>query len=410
LGAHSDTIPIAIAIFSLLAAILACLLIEIRRRKRAEGLLKQCEERMAFAFSAANIGHWKCTRTGSFWASEHCRPLLGIDSGAPLSYQTIRRAVHPDDRGNLIAFMQKPADTEDVFEFRVIHRNGHQRWLAARRYLRLGERATPAETYGIFKDISARKAAEGEALIRRQEITHLMRVRVVGELSGATTHELNQPLAAILSNAQAGLKILSQDRPDLAELADALTDIVNDDNRAAEIIRRVRRLLKKEQGRFDSIDLNEVIASTLHLLNAELISRRIKIEKDLDINLPRVWGDGVELQQILLNLMMNAMDAMGSIPAPRRVISVITRASKVATVDMIVRDRGRGVTIDLSQKVFEPFFTTKKHGLGLGLPICSAIATAHGGKISLVNASDGGAIACLTLPAIIPQDTLAAVP
>jgi signal transduction histidine kinase len=243
-----------------------------------------------------------------------------------------------------------------------------------------------------------RRTAEAEAAQQRLEVAHLMRVSVLGELSGSIAHEINQPLTAILSNAQAALHLLGGDSPDLAEVRDALRDIVQEDNRAGEVIHRLRNLLKKGERKSEPININELIGSTIALLKSELISRDVTITLDLGNGLPAVSGDSIQLQQVLLNLVMNAMDAMASTPVAQRLVAISTRARVAGDVEIRIRDRGHGIRIQEDGRLFEPFFTTKQHGLGLGLTICSTIVQAHGGTLTLVNAEDGGAVARCSLP------------
>ena len=204
-----------------------------------------------------------------------------------------------------------------------------------------------------------RRAAEAEAAEQRQEVTHLMRVSVLGELSGTIAHEINQPLTAILSNAQAALHLLAQTSPDLEEVRDAINDIVHEDNRAGDVIARVRNLLRKGERKSEKVDLNELVTSTIALLNSELIGRHIEVETDLADRLPATFGDPVQLQQVLLNLFMNAMDAMASTAQPQRRIKVSTRALEADAVEVRIRDRGPGIEPQSQDQLFKPFYTSK---------------------------------------------------
>jgi C4-dicarboxylate-specific signal transduction histidine kinase len=245
------------------------------------------------------------------------------------------------------------------------------------------------------------KAAQKQAELRREEVTHLMRVGIVSELSGGIAHELGQPLAAILANAQAAQRLVATNRHGRSDFVEILEDIVEEDRHAREVINRLRGLLKKEEHKLGLIDLTDQITSTLRLVHSELVSRRIKLRTDLDAHLPSVMGDRVQLQQVFLNLIMNAMDAMALAPVSERALSISTRTTVKGNVEVSISDRGPGISPDQLERVFEPYFTTKEHGLGLGLPICSRIVSSHHGQLTVSNAGGGGVIAIVSLPVAI---------
>ena len=242
-----------------------------------------------------------------------------------------------------------------------------------------------------------RRQAEAEAAEQRQEVAHLMRVSALGELSGSIAHEINQPLTAILSNAQAAIYLLAQKSPDIEEIRGALKEIVDEDNRAGEVISRLRRLLKKGERKQESVSINDLVRSTAALLHSEMISRDISVKLDLENRQFTATGDSVQLQQVLLNLVMNAMDAMASTPMHLREVLISTRRVEGGAIEVMVKDWGQGIAG--SARLFDPFYTTKENGLGLGLSICSTIVETHGGKLTLTNDDRGGAIARFWLPA-----------
>jgi C4-dicarboxylate-specific signal transduction histidine kinase len=217
---------------------------------------------------------------------------------------------------------------------------------------------------GISTDITGNKRAELELQQQRDELAHFARVMTLSELSGSLAHELNQPLAIILTNAQAAQRLLAQQPPDLAETRDILADIVSEDERAGEVIKRLRALLKPGQTHRQPISANALVEDVLRIARSDLIERGIKVHAELDGSVPPVVGDRVQLQQVLLNLILNAGDAMAANPPPGRHLTLVT-AHRDGTLRVSVSDTGCGLPPD-EERVFEPFYTTKKEGLGLG--------------------------------------------
>ncbi len=241
---------------------------------------------------------------------------------------------------------------------------------------------------------------EAENQYRRNEVAHLTSLATLGELSASLAHELNQPLGAILSNAQAGQRLLLQDDRDLEEIREILQDIVADDQRANEVIRRLRKLLAKGEFEPEELVVNDVVQSALDLMAGELEGANIAIHMHGDPDLPPVLGDQVQLQQVLLNLILNARDAMVLSTRTSHALTVTTALDGPKSILVEVRDTGLGVAPSDMESIFQAYCSTKKDGLGLGLSLCRSIITKHDGKIWVANHEDGGAVFRITLPAL----------
>ena len=249
-------------------------------------------------------------------------------------------------------------------------------------------------------DVTARKRAESDALNQRQQLTHLSRAAVLGQLSGAFAHELKQPLTSILGNAEAAISILRKGNADSGEICEILQDIVQEDERAVQVIQRLRALLSKGDARLAPVELNDMVRECLELAHSEFVTRNVILTVQLDPMLPTVLADRVQMQQVLLNLLMNACEAMVATPHGQRRITVTSRrlAAAAEAVEIAVQDTGTGIAPGDADRIFQPFVTTKAHGLGLGLAICRSVAEAHHGSLRAENAREGGAIFRIKLP------------
>jgi len=249
----------------------------------------------------------------------------------------------------------------------------------------------------IVRETTARKKAALEADANRRELAHLSRVAMLGELSGTLAHELSQPLTAVLSNAQAARRLLEQRPPDVGMVQAALDDIIRNDRRAGAVIDRLRTLLRKGETVLQPVDVNEVAREVIDLAYGELMSRRVTVKSTLSPAIPLVLGDRVQLQQVVLNLVLNACDAMKGTPMAQRHLELLT-GSEGEFVQVVISDRGSGIPDDQLERVFEPFVTFRAQGLGLGLAISRSIVAAHGGSIRAENNADGGATFRCRLP------------
>jgi PAS domain S-box-containing protein len=495
------------------------LLINIRKRKRAEQYLRVSEEQVRLAAEAAGAGLWSLDREGRIaWASDRAFELYGLTKGEPATLEGVLQAVHPEDRDLVRSSARRAWETgKDInIECRLALPDGDLRWIAVRcsvtrpgpesaqhlmgvsvditkrkkaeealvesgeRYRAMvesfdgymyicsadyriefmnqrmiertgrnavgepcyralherdavcewcvNERVLQGETVhwelqspkdqrwyyvvntpirhndgtiskqAMIQDITERKKAESEAGQLRQDLAHLNRVMTMTELSSSLAHEINQPLGAILNNATAAKMLHARGKEGGGgEVGEILDDIINDANRAGQIVRKIRGIIKKEAVTFEVLDMSSLVGEVVELLSNPLSRENIVVGVVLSPDLPPVRGDRVRLQQVVMNLIMNATDAMKG--GTRRVLTVRTAREGPDKVMVSIGDTGPGIDGKLKDRLFEPFFTTKKGGLGMGLRICRTILEDHGSSIQAENIPDGGATFSFTLKA-----------
>jgi PAS domain S-box-containing protein len=250
-------------------------------------------------------------------------------------------------------------------------------------------------------DISLRKAAEEEVRRRREQIELLSRISLLGEMTASIAHELNQPLSAIISNASAGQRFIDRGSAELATLREILVDVAADARRAHDVMQNIRNTIKKGAAVRQRIDLNQVVTSVTHLIQATATAHECEVRISLAKNLPEVEGDPIQIQQVLVNLVNNAFEAMNGIAPPNRKVEIATQNGQ-DSVSVSIRDHGVGISNDARTRLFDQFFTTKEDGLGMGLAIVRSIIETHGGRIAAENAEDGGARFYFTMPAAKP--------
>lgn len=364
--------------------------------------LHESERRMELAAQAANLGFWNWNlATGELWANETARELFEIPSNERVDLTRFMNVLHPDDRDSVTSAIQTAlsGDLEYDKEYRVVLPGGGERWIAARGRVETGPDGKPALMRGVLLDITAGRKSEDELRQVRGQLAHSGRVSMMGQLATALAHEINQPLGAILRNAEAAELFMQDANPNLDEVRAIIADIRKDDQRAGEVIDRLRALLKRRDIESRPLSTGHLLDEVLALIRGDASARGVRLEVLSEPGLPPVKGDRVHLQQVLINLIINAMDALGeSKPADRRVV-VNARPDGPGFVEISVTDNGCGIPPERLAHVFDPFFTTKAHGMGMGLPISRTIIEAHGGKITASNAPGGGAVFRFTLPA-----------
>ena len=387
---------------------------EVDVRRRVEKALRASEERFSKAFSASLDAISIVSQPDSriLELNDRWEAVFGYSRDYAIGRTIDQLHMYASERDReLIADLMRTRGYVREYELDMRHRTGT--------LLRAVLAAETVEVAGepcviiMVRDITERQRAEREIAVQRSELAHLGRVALVGELSGTLAHELNQPLAAILANARAAQRMLAREDLDVAEFQAILEDIVSDDRRAGAVIQRVRALIRKDETELHLVSPNDVVTDVLELAHSDLIQRAVVVSTRLAPSLPEVEGDRVQLQQVVLNLIVNACDAMVDNPPASRTL-VITTLARSGAVRISISDSGTGITTQPIDAVFQPFVTSKRHGLGLGLAICRSIVDAHGGRMWAVNNRGGGAtfhvlLPDATAPAAAPE-VVAAIP
>jgi PAS domain S-box-containing protein len=378
---------------------------DIHDRKVAEETLRRSEGYLAEAQRLSHTGSWAskpATGENTYW-SEECYRLMGFDPhGGQPGFEAVLQRYHPDDQVRVREAVETAEREKAGFEldYRIIHPGGETRDIHVIGHPVLSPPGDFVEFVGTVMDITERKQAEEERERLRQaqaDLAHVNRVTTMGELTASVAHEVNQPIAAAVTNANTCLRWLTREQPNVEEARAAALRIVNDGTRAAEIIKRIRLLFKKGISEREMVDINEVVEELVVLLRGEAMRYSILVQTELKPN-SRVIGDRVQLQQVLMNLMINGIDAMKNVVGTRE-LAIKSQHAETGQVLVCVNDTGVGLPSQQSDKVFEAFFTTKPHGTGLGLSISRSIVESHGGRLWAAHNSPRGASFCFTLPA-----------
>ena len=386
--------------------LISALVFNLRKRRQANRALSRSEEQLQRA-----ADEWKTTfdsipdrimvldqklriiRANHATVSFHDLPLDQILGN---NYYTLIGGTEAPSGGSPLERMLETKRHEE----RENYDEGKDAWFLESVDPILNGKGEITEIIHTARDITQRRRAEAEAHRRMTELAHITRVATMGELATSLAHEINQPLTAILSNAQAAQRFLSTSAPDLHEIRQILDDIARDDKRVSEVIRRMRALLKKQTDSYESFDLDEAVMECVALVNNASLVDGLSIRADLNTDQPVVRADRVQLQQVLFNLMLNAAGAMSDVPCTARKMVITTAMEDSRTVKVSVTDSGTGIDEHHVDRLFEPFYTTKPSGMGMGLAISQTIVKAHGGKMGALNHAEGGATFYFTLPIV----------
>jgi len=399
---------LSIQVFLIVMSIPLLLLAGVIEERRRDAItLRQRDARITLAAESANLAFWSVNfERQESWMSDQGRSIFSFEPDERLSRELFLSRVHPEDRDAVEAAIERARASSPTFEFefRLLRPDGETRWLISRgRYVR-NDRGEISELIGVAIDITAQVKANLELRLQREEMARMSRVSSMGELTASLAHELNQPLTAIASNAAAGRRFLDQGPPDPETFKELLADVSADARRAGDVIHGIHHFVRKHGSTRRPVNLNEIVREVLRLLNSDLLGRATTVETELLPDLPMIDADPVHLQQVLLNLLMNSLEAMQFTPAEKRRIIICTRCEADSFVLVSVRDHGSGLPEDNIDKVFAHFYSTKPNGMGMGLTIVRSIVEAHGGSLTAENV-EGGARFCFRLPLASPSES-----
>jgi PAS domain S-box-containing protein len=371
-------------------------------RKSAEESLRRTEGYLAEAQRLTRTGSWVWQVAGrdAVHLSDEWYRIYGFDpgDGIPTLEQRLHR-IHPEDRARWQQTIDRAVDEKSNYdvEFRVLLPGAKVKYIHTVGHPVLDASGNLVQFMGSSTDITERRQAEESLRQAQADLARVNRVTTMGELTASLAHEVNQPIAAAVTNAKTCLRWLTRDQPDLEEARAAAMRIVNDATRAAEIIKRIRLLFKKGTSERELVDINELIRDMIVLLRGEATQNSVFVRAELDADTPRVMADRVQLQQVLMNLMMNGIDAMKDVRGTRE-LAIKSQIAENGHVLVSVNDTGVGLPRQQSDQVFEAFFTTKPHGTGMGLSISRSIVESHGGRLWAATNSPRGARFCFSLP------------
>lgn len=378
---------------------------DITERKRAEEALRRSEAYLAEAQRLSHTGTSVCTARENLYWSDECYRIWDFDplQGLP-DVDSVLQRIHPDDRDRVREEIQKALHEkgEHSVEFRILC-HGTVKHIETTSHPVLSPHGDIDEIVTTHIDVTERRRAQAQAerlFQLESDLAHMNRLSIMGELTASLAHEILHPIGTARNNARAGMRLLEMSPPNLSEVKEALGCVVRDADRAKDVVGRVRDHIRKAPPQRDVFDLNEAIHEVIVMVRTALDRNRVSVRTGLMEQMASVRGDRVQLQQVMLNLILNAVEAMSSDNEGTRELSIRTETSQTGGILVRVRDLGPGIESQHFDQVFEPFYTTKTGGIGMGLSICRSIVDAHGGRLWTEANQPRGAVFQFTLPAV----------
>jgi PAS domain S-box-containing protein len=375
--------------------------LEIAERKQAVEKLRQSEAYLNEAQKLGRMGSWaQNVVSGSFFASPELLRIFGRESNEEKpTREMLREYIHPRDRALYVEMVTKATHEKAAwdFDYRIVIPDGSIKHIHTVAHPVFNGSGDLIEYIGTVMDVTERRLAEAALREAQTDLARINRVATMGELTASLAHEVNQPIAAAVTNANTCLRWLAADTPNLEEARAAVARIVKDGTRAAEIIKRIRLLFKKGTPERELVDMNEIIREMMILLRSEAMRYSISFRTELAADLPQVMGDRVQLQQVLMNLMLNGIEAMKDVDGTGE-LAIKSQREENGHIQVSVSDTGVGLPAQQANQIFNAFFTTKAQGTGMGLSISRSIVESHGGRLWAADNSGRGATFHLTLP------------
>ena len=382
-----------------------CLARDITERKRAEEALRRSEAYLAETQRLSHTGTSVFDESGNVYWSAECYRIWELDplQGMP-DHETVQGRIHPDDRGRVREAIRKALQQkgEHSVEFRIVIPDGTVKHIESISHHLPSTQGETVEIVATHVDVTERKRAQEQSDRLGQleaDLAHMNRVGIMGELTASLAHEILHPIATARNNACAGMNFLEMSPPNLGEVGEALASVVRDADRAKDIVGRIRDHIKKAPPQMEVFDLNEAIDEVIVMVRNAIEKNTVSVRTRLMKEMISVQGDRVQLQQVVMNLILNAVDAMGSVEEGARELSISTKQDETGDILVAVQDTGPGIDPEHLERIFAAFYTTKTKGLGMGLSICRSIITTHGGRLWAEANRPRGAIFQFTLPA-----------